>query len=44
MKCTHLDLKSVRIPLKLLEKKFMKDFNVNLIDNYQKMVDYFEYP
>ena len=39
MKCTHLYLKSGRIPLKMLDQKFIKDFNVNLIDNYQKMVE-----
>ena len=39
MKCTHLYLKRVRIPLKILDKKFIKDFNINLIGNYQKMVE-----
>ena len=37
---THLDLKSVRIPLKMLLKKIIKDFNVKLICNYQKMVEF----
>ena len=39
MKCTHVYLKRVRIPLKILDKKFIKDFNINLIGNYQKMVE-----
>ena len=37
---THLDLKSVRIPLKMLLKRIIKDFNVKLICNYQKMVEF----
>ena len=30
---------NVRTPLKMLDKKFIKDCNVNLIDNYQKTVE-----
>ena len=39
MKCTHLYLKIVRIPLKMVDEIFFKDFNVNFIDNCQKMVE-----